>query len=100
MTVGAGAASLDIGMYHDDGDGTYTVDDVDGFDVDIALTALDSVGATVACDGAYVNGTDDVVPNDSAGRDMLVSFGYQGTTDTDKYTAGKLRFVVKYIIIT
>lgn len=100
FTVGAGAASLDVGLYHDDGDGTFTVDNVDGFDVDIALTALDSVGATVSMDGAYVDGTDDVVPNDSAGRDMYVSFGYQGTTDTDKYTAGEAIFVVKYIKVS
>ncbi len=100
FTVGAGAASLDIGLFHDDGDGTYTVEDADGFDVDIALTALDSIGATVACDGAYVDGTDDNVPNDSGGRDLYVSTGYQGTTDTDKYTAGAALFVVKYIPIT
>lgn len=97
FTVGAGSATLDIGLFHDDGDGTYTAEDVDGFDVDIALTALDSVGATVACDGAYVNGTDDNVPNDSAGRDLYVSMGYQGTTDTHKYTAGEALFVVQYI---
>ena len=89
--------TLDIGLYHDDGDGTFTVEDVDGFDEDIALTALDSVGATVALNGAYVNGTDDVVPNDSAGRDLYVSVGYQ---TTDKYTAGEAILVIKYIPVS
>jgi len=93
----AGTPTLDIGLFHDDGDGTFTVDDVDGFDVDIALTALDSVGATVALNGAYVDGTDDVVPNDAAGRDMILSLGYQ---TTDKYTAGEARLVIKYIPIS
>lgn len=99
-TVGAGAASLDIGLYHDDGDGTYTVLVVDGIDEDIALTALDSVGAEVSCDGSYLDGTDDVVPSDSAGRDVLVSVGYQGTTDTHKYTAGEAKLVIQYIKVT
>lgn len=92
-----GSPTLDVGLYHDDGDGTYTVEDVDGFDVDIALTALDSVGAITAMDGAYVNGTDDVVPDDSAGRDLYVSIGYQ---TTDKYTAGAAKLVIKYIKVS
>ena len=92
-----GTPTLDLGLWHDDGDGTYTVDDVDGLDVDIALTALDSIGATVALNGAYVDGTDDVVPNDSAGRDMYVSAGFQ---TTDVYTAGEAILVIKYIPIT
>jgi len=93
----AGVPTLDLGLWHDDGDGTFTVDDVDGFDVDIALTALDSVGATVALDGAYVDGTDDVVPNNIAGRDLYFSAGYQ---TIDKYTAGAAIVVIKYIPIT
>lgn len=92
-----GSPTLDLGLYHDDGDGTYTVEDVDGIDVDIALTALDSVGAVVTCDGAYVDGTDDVVPNDADGRDLVVSAGWQ---TADKYTAGKARLIIKYIRTT
>jgi len=93
----AGSPTLDLGLFHDDGDGTFTAEDVDGIDVDIALTALDSIGATVACDGAYFDGTDDVVPNDSAGRDLYVSAGFQ---TTDVYTAGKARLIIKYIRTT
>jgi len=93
----AGSPTLDLGLFHDDGDGTFTAEDVDGFDVDIALTALDSVGATVALNGAYVDGTDDVVPNDSAGRDLYFSAGFQ---TTDKYTAGEAIIVIRYIPIT
>lgn len=93
----ASVPTLDLGLFSDDGDGTYTVDDVDGIDVDIALTALDSIGATVSCDGAYFDGTDDVVPTVTGGRDLVVSAGYQ---TTDKYTAGKARLIIKYIKTT
>ena len=92
-----GSPTLDLGLYHDDGDGTYTVEDVDGLVVDLTLAKMDSIGADEVLDGAYVNGTDDVVPNDSAGRDLYVSAGYQ---TTDKYTAGKAHLVIKYIPIT
>lgn len=99
-TVGAGTATLDVGLWHDDGDGTYTAETVDGFLVDEALGSLNSVGAIVNMAGTYFDGTDDVVPNDAAGRDLYVSLGYQGTTDTDKYTAGEAILVIKYIPIT
>lgn len=90
----AGSPTLDVGLWHNDGDGTYTVSTQDGFLVDEALTSLDSIGAEVICGGAYVDGTDDVVPNDAAGRDMVVCLGYQ---TSDKYTAGKAKLIIKYI---
>ena len=92
-----GSPTLDVGLWHDDGDGTYTVENVEGFDIDIALSALDSVGAKTVMDGAYVNGTDDVVPNDGAGRDLYVSLGFQ---TADKYTAGEAKLVIKYIKVS
>ena len=38
-----GSGTLTLGLYHDDGDGTFSVIDEDGIDATIAKTALDAV---------------------------------------------------------
>jgi len=86
-----GAATLDIGLWSDDGDGTYTVNDANGIDAAVAITAIDALGEVVACDGALV-GT--VVPTVTGGRPLVVSVGY----GTAAYTAGQGRLVIKYIV--
>jgi len=75
--------------------GTHSIaavdDDIDGIDEDIAVTALDAVGAVVACDGSLVNGvttcgavsTSDVVP----------TFGYA----TGVFTAGAGVLTIRYL---
>ena len=85
-----GSATLDLGLWSDDGDGTFTVVDADGIDVDIALTAIDAAGDVIACDGADVGTVIDTV---SGGRDLLVVAGYA----TASLTAGKGKLVCKYL---
>ena len=100
-TVWTGSSStLRLGLWHDDGDGTFTVEDENGFVDALVLNSLDSVGAKNVLGGAYVAaagaaGTD-VVPNDSAGRDLYVGAGF----GTAVFTAGEGLLVIRYIPIT
>ena len=100
-TIWTGSSStLQVGLWHDDGDGTYTVNDVDGFVQTLVLTSLDSVGAKNVFGGALVAaagaaGTD-VVPDNAAGRDMYVGAGF----GTAVFTAGEGLLVIRYIPLT
>lgn len=71
-----GAATLDLGLYDMDRTTAY---DADGIDAAIALTAIDTVGETVTCDGALI-GT--ILANDTP---SLIS----ATVGTANYTAGR-----------
>lgn len=74
----AGAATLDIGTYS----AAAVVDDANGIDVDIALTAIDAIGDVVICNGASVGG---VVPVGSVSNsDVAVVFGFEAAA----FTAG------------
>jgi hypothetical protein len=73
-----GAATLDIGFYS----AAAVVDDANGIDVDIALTAIDAIGDVVVCDGALVGG---VIPlGATSNSDVFVVFGDEAAV----YTAG------------
>lgn len=85
-------ATLDIGIWSDDGDGTYTVVDDDGLFAALATTSMDTL-----------NGADDyqvgagaligIRPTAVAGaRDFLVSYGY----NTAAFTAGEATLVISY----
>ena len=83
-TAFAGAtATMDIGIYAVDGNGT---DDPDGIDVDIAVTAIDAAGDVVACDGAKIGTVLD------AGYKVGVSY------ETAAFTAGVAELVVEYVV--
>lgn len=88
-----GAATLDIGTYAADGDGSSTGDDLAaGIDADIALTAIDAIGDVVVCNGASVAG---VVPvGVVANSDVVVVFGFEAAV----YTAGAGVLTVEYIV--
>lgn len=77
-----GAATLTLGLAEKDG----TAIDADGIDAAIALTAIDTPGEEVVCDGALI-GT------------KLAATGYV-TVDVGvaDYTAGRAKLVLKYII--
>ena len=85
-------ATLDIGVWSDDGDGTYTVVDKDGLFAQVATTALDTLngaddyqvgaGALVGTRPAAVAG----------GRDFLISASY----NTAAFTAGVATMVLTY----
>ena len=76
-----GNATLTIGLSKADG----TVIDADGIDATIAKTAIDTIGETVACDGALVN----TVLADVSYVTVLVG--------TAAFTAGRAKLVLKYI---
>lgn len=81
----AGAATLDIGFYS----AAAVVDDANGIDVDIALTAIDAIGDIVICDGALVGG---VVPlGATSNSDVYVVFGDEAAV----YTAGAATLVLE-----
>jgi len=85
----AGAATLNIGLFNDNGDGTYTVSDADGLftsaDAAIAAKVVDAklVGSGLVV-GTTIAGT--------AGRPQYVSYGY----GTAAYTAGAGELVIRY----
>lgn len=85
-----GAATLDIGTWSK-GLATEVVDDADGIDVAIAITAIDAIGDVVVCDGALVNG---VVPvGATANGDCVLAPSY----NTAAFTAGKALLIVQYV---
>ena len=88
-TAFAGAtATLDIGLFHDDGDGTYSANDADGIDAAIAVTAIDAVDDEIACDGALI-GTTIAGTGD---RPNYVSVGW----NTAAFTAGAADLIIEY----
>jgi len=86
--VGA-TATLDLGLWYDDGDGTYTVVDADGIDAAIAITAIDAADDKISCDGALIGTT---VTDSTNGRPILISTGY----GTAAFTAGVADLVIRY----
>jgi len=82
---------LNIGTNTGNVDGAFTADDEDGIDVDIAITALNAVGAVVACDGALVGGVTSA--GAAATSDVQLCFSYK----TGVYTAGAGVLTVRYI---
>jgi DUF1009 family protein len=82
-----GSATLDIGLF-----GTSVVDDADGIDVDIALTAIDAIGDVVVCNGAVVGGV--VAVGATANEDCHLTASYE----TAAFTAGKGILTVEVIV--
>ena len=82
-----GSATLDLGTYDAD-NSSITVDDADGIDVDIALTAIDAIGDTIVCDGALIGGQVGATSN----SDVTLVAAYQ----TAAFTAGKATLVCRF----
>lgn len=80
----AGATTLDIGTYKEDG----TVIDADGLFAAVAKTSIDAVGESVAGAGAQVNANGAVVTFDSY---------IKATVTTGPYTDGAATLVIEYI---
>lgn len=82
-----GSATLTLGLYDLDRTTAY---DADGIDATIALTAIDTVGETVVCDGALI-GT--ILANDQPS--LLTA-----TVGTANYTAGQAKLEIEYLTPT
>lgn len=87
----AGAATLTIGLFNDDGDGTFSVNDADGIDATVAITVIDAIGDHLACDGALV-GSGAIALAGTGDRPLFVSAKYA----TAAFTAGAADLVIKY----
>ena len=68
----SGAATLDIGLWSDDGDGTYTVNDDNGLIAALAKASITAGSQNVGA-GALIGAK---VPTVAGGRDLVVSWGY------------------------
>lgn len=80
--VGA-TAVLDIGVYNSAG----TAVDDDGIDAAVAVTSIDAIGDTIACDGADVG----TVVATSGGVKIAASY------DTAAFTAGEALLTVEFV---
>lgn len=92
----AGAGTLNIGTWGiptKEYPITAAVDDADGIDAAIATTALDAVGASVACDGALVNGVRSC--GSVSQSDVVISWA--NADDDTNYTAGRALLTIQYI---
>jgi len=76
---------LDLGLWNDDGDGTFSVGDMNGIDAAIAVTAIDAIGDKVACDGVLI---DTVI----AENQYVSAKGHA----SNAFTAGAADLVIKY----
>ena len=85
------SGALNIGTNSGRVDGAFTDDDENGIDAAIAATALDAIGAVVACDGALVGGVTSAGANSTT--DVQLCFGYT----TGVFTAGAGVLTVRYI---
>ncbi len=88
-----GAATLDIGLMNDDGDGTFSTLDDNGIDAAVASGVWAVVDTRVACNGDQINtspanSTDSTLP-------MVLSYGY----NTAAFTAGKAEVRIKYRLL-
>lgn len=81
------SGALDIGTHS----AAAADDDPNGIDEAIAVTALDAVGATVACDGALVAGVTSAGANSTS--DVVVTFSY----DTGAFDTGAGVLTLRYI---
>tara|TARA_R110002020_G_scaffold166823_2_gene354975 strand:+ start:6368 stop:6883 length:516 start_codon:yes stop_codon:yes gene_type:complete len=86
-----GSGTLTIGLFNDDGDGTFSVNDADGIDATIAKTAIDAIGDHVACDGALVGSGSGVLAG-TGDRPLFVCANY----GTAAMTAGKADLIIEY----
>jgi len=87
----AGAATLTIGLWNDDGDGTFSVNDADGIDAAVAITVIDAIGDHLVMDGALV-GSGAIAIAGTGDRPVFPSISY----GTAAYTAGLADMVIKY----
>lgn len=71
---------------------TPAVDDADGIDAAIALTAIDAIGATVQCNGALVNGV--TTCGAVSASDVVVSYA---NPTANAMTAGKGILTIEYV---
>lgn len=85
-TSASGTLTIGTFAYND----ASTVDDVDGIDATIAVTAIDAIGDVVICDGALVNG---VVPLGATSNSDVVILPSYGT---GVFTAGEAILTVEY----
>ncbi len=90
LATSGGAATLDIGLYDSDFS-SVTVDDANGIDIDIAVTAIDALGDIVICDGALVNGV--VSTGATSNSDTMVILGFEAAA----FTAGQVLLTLQYI---
>ncbi len=86
------SAKLDIGLYNDDGDGTYSDNDQDGIDAAIAVTDLDAVGDIVTCDGALVG----AAAAETAGTGNRPLAVVVGENDGNAFTAGEADLLIRW----
>jgi hypothetical protein len=86
-----GAATLTLGLWNDDGDGTFSVNDADGIDAAIAITAIDADGDQIACDGAKVGSGAGALAG-TGDRPLYVSYAY----GVAAFTAGEADLVIEY----
>ena len=90
-TAFAGAtATLDIGLKVAAGTNT----DDDGIDGLIAVTALDAIGDTINCNGAYVASVGNLT-----GLRITADQYIMTTWDTAAFTAGAATLVVEYLLL-
>ncbi len=87
--VGA-TATLDIGLKVAAGTNT----DDDGIDAAIAVTALDAIGDTINCNGAYVASVGNLT-----GLRITADQYIMTTWDTAAFTAGAATLVVEYLLL-
>ncbi len=87
--VGA-TATLDIGLKVAAGTNT----DDDGIDGLIAVTALDAIGDTINCNGAYVSSVGNLT-----GLRITADQYIMTTWDTAAFTAGAATLVVEYLLL-
>jgi hypothetical protein len=69
----------------------FTADDESGIDEAVAVTALNAIGASVACNGALVNGV--VSAGAASTSDVFISF----SASTGAFTAGAGYLTVRYV---
>ena len=87
-TAFAGAtATLDLGLKLAAG----TAISADGIDADIAVTALDAIGDTILCNGAYI------ADGDLTGVRLTADAYISASYETAAFTAGQATLFVEYL---
>ena len=87
----SGTPTLDIGLV-DKSNPTAASYDIDGIDAAIAMTAMDTVGETVTCDGALIN---TILANASDEKSLVAI-----RVNTANYTAGRAKLRFNYFVPT
>lgn len=95
-TAWAGSSStLNIGLWNDDGDGTFSVNDLNGIAAAITLAEQSVIGEPFSCDGALVSVQGQSATTKLAGtgdRPLAVSVSW----GTAAFTAGNSDLVIEY----